>query len=122
MRHKYKAWDKKTRTMRDVLQIDFQNELIVIKPRDDEYFETRTFDGAVLLPYTGKDDVHGFGVFESHIVTYTNEQGVVKTGYIVYSEDTARYGCVSGIQRDYSWMFADDLKIIGNRFENPNLL
>lgn len=119
MRHKYKAWDKKTKTMRDVLQIDFQNELIIIKPRDGEYFETRTFDNAVLLPYTGIDDMHGFGVFDSHIVTY---QGESKTGYIVYSENNASYYCVSNSQIDYSWIFADDLKIIGNRFENPNLL
>lgn len=122
MRHKYKAWDKKTNTMRDVLQIDFQNELIVIKPREGEYFETRTFDGAVLLPYTGKDDMYGFGVFEGHIVTYTNERGELKTGYITYSEDNAGYCCVSGSQADYAWASADDLKIIGNRFENPNLL
>ena len=114
MRHKYKAWDKKTKTMRDVLQIDFQNELIVIKPGEGEYFETRTFDEAVLLPYTGKDDMHGFGVFESHMVTYTDKQGESKTGYILYSK--ARYGCVNGSQIDYSWVFADDLKIVGDGF------
>lgn len=117
MRHKYKAWDKKTKTMRDVLQIDFQNELIVIKPREGEYFETRTFDDAVLLHYTGKDDVYGFGVFESHMVTYTDRQRVIKTGYILYSKDKARYGCACGTQIDYSWVFADDLKIVGDGFE-----
>lgn len=74
--------------------------------------------------YIGKTDKNGNMIFEHDIVKYTNNQrgtyeiGKKMRGFIVYNENLLTFISKNNFQKDTNWMFADDIKIIGNIHDN----
>lgn len=130
---KYRAWDKQTSTLRDVLVIDWVSRLVDLSGGIIE----RSFDEVILMQYTGLKDKNGVEIYEGDILNVLEISGIkgeiIEKGYTsaVIFED---YGWMveegDGIQvplvlldSSKDWVLSDiEIKVIGNIYENPELL
>lgn len=111
---KFRAWDKRRNRMIEVTSISFRDGTI---QEDTRYAVNRKIylDDVVLMQYTGLKDKNGVEIYEGHIV----ETPSSKTKYLVdYVE-----GCFVGRikHREYTNLYKA-LEVIGNVYENPELL
>lgn len=111
---KFKAWSIKDGTMYRVVLIDFNEQMIA---DEDEYFWD--FDEVELIQYTGLKDMKGKEIYEGDILIDCD-------GYlskVVYCD-----GCFETAYKFQSYSLCDprinflEIKIIGNIYENPELL
>lgn len=121
---KFRAWDKLNKTMEPVWLIDYwQKELVTQNSKNDlSNFE--------IMQFTGLKDSNGNEIFEGDIVTYGTEDDIVtaKLEYRDTEDEESMFVAgfclivISNIEypddddRDHS------LEIIGNIYENPELL
>ena len=128
---KLRAWVRNT-LMVNVVTIDFNNEFITWD--DNQYdrcvppnkcYEIETFDDIILLQFTGLKDIEGREIYEGDIIKGKTFIGKENTSYVIYDD---KYGCwqlqTLG-EKPLSFpikSFNKELKIIGNIFENPELL
>lgn len=128
---KYRAWISEADTMTNNLKgIDFENETVVLKkfywedgfPVEEEVFEVE-IGNAIIMQSTGLTDKNGKEIFEGDILHHQ-----IQTEYtfiVKYDKDNARwYG--DGLSRTYRIDIMKDFlqyyKVIGNIYENPELL
>ena len=113
----FRAWDIQTESMRDVLVLDWVNELIdlsggIIERRPQE---------VILMQYTGLKDRSGAEVYFNDIVE--DEYG--RRYEVVFEGDCLRCNGVRKIRGGHKpknrW-FGKDLKIIGSIYENKDSL
>lgn len=126
---KFRAWHKDKECMYNVLELDFSGNLVLL----DYYFVTtpydvvqeipfwETVDEVELMMYTGQQDKHGKDIYEGDIVKGFDES-------TIYWND--EYCCFSG--RDYEGYdngsysveteHTKHREIIGNKYENPELI
>lgn len=123
---KFRAWDKKTKTMYEVKSIVFtlQSMLCVNKkavhPERTLYLDD---DDTILMQSTGLVDKNGKEVFIGDIVRCTS--GCPHEVYIEKEYGGTFIGGMpaiyfKGIKNGYAW--TGDEEIIGNIYENPDLL
>ena len=110
---KFRAWNKQTRRMEEVKQINLF---------DDEMLNGRlvwySLRHAELLQYTGLQDKNGTEIYEGDIVKDVSDELI---GYIEYSDG----GFVIIYDDIVQKLNADEsayLEVVGNIFENPELL
>ena len=110
---KFRAWNKQTRRMEDVRQINFFDSEML--NGNSEWYSLRHTE---LLQYTGLQDKNGIEIYEGDIVSWKNKD-----------EDTLKYAKVffeDGAFRLYNTYFElksyENLAVIGNIYENPKLL
>lgn len=78
--------------------------------------------------YTGREDKNGKKIFGGDIVTYINTQDFVyevgrkMCGWIEYDEDNCCWFCKNSFQHHTMWVYGDDIEVIGNIWDNPELL
>lgn len=126
--YKFRAWDKKDFKIRKVLGMSFEHDTISVKLNDEEYLQddASRFE---LMQYTGLKDKNGTEIYEGDIL-YVDQIGTVdrylpnkknigvrydeSDTSFVYDEDN---GMVIGL-----FTLQDELKIVGNIYENPELL
>ena len=129
----FRAWLKKEKRMIDVLSIEFDAKLIVFYKQDEEYEDViRTtfapFDQIELIQYTGIKDKNGVEIYEGDILKHF--KGNI---YIVEFHNGAfkllRYNPYKGIpiayysfNTFYDMGNMNELEVIGNIYENPELL
>lgn len=120
---KFRAWDKETQTMLDVSLIDFKKSVLV--GEHWEFGETNfiNFDDVNLMQSTGLFDKNGKEVFVGDIIKCT--RGCLHEVYIEEEYGGTYVGgmpaiYLKGIREGYAW--TGDEKIIGNIYENPELL
>lgn len=128
---KFRAWVR-NEIMVNVVSIDFNNEFITWD--DNQYdrcvppnkcFEIETFDDIVLMQNTGLTDKNGKEIYEGDFIlgkTFSNKEN---KSFVVFDLD---YGCFQ-LQtfgnKPLSFpikSFNKELEVIGNIFENPELL
>ena len=127
---KFRAWLKEDRKMEDIKTIDFTDKTIRCLKKNEfinAYLLRRvSFDDVELMQYTGVKDKNGKEIYEGDIVliklyeTSTWHKTVVgfkKGAFIADLID----------KEDYVYIFhhgftGDDFEIIGNVYENKNLL
>lgn len=67
--------------------------------------------------YTGLTDKDGTEIFEGDIVLHKNQKD-----FIFYDEELAAFVCKDSFQKGASWLYTHEFELIGNIFENPELL
>lgn len=126
---KFRAWDKETQTMLDVSLIDFKKSVLV--GEHWEFGETNfiNFDDIHLMQSTGLYDKNGKEIFEGDIIK--NGEAVVDVknhptlGFYTTPNGVERFFGDNTSIRDFNndvEDFSDVTEIIGNVYENPELL
>ena len=123
--HKYRAWDKRAKTICFPTQIDFEQPAIFFPnlSNEGEYIKLEDF---VLMQFTGLKDKHGKEIYEGDIVetdTFIDFPCVVG-----WWEDELSYWLYDLEDSDMVWVnvnqdwYRDGLEVIGNIYENETLL
>ena len=122
---KFRAWDKILKKMNDVTAIDFATKpfrVFYSAYGEDNYFN----QDAILMQSTGMSDINGVEIYEGDIVkavAFLKWIGIVK-----YDTEKAAFmldGLNDTHTRDnyvYMSQFDDDFEILGNIYENPELM
>lgn len=129
MTPKFRAWDKKNKSMHEVELIDFSDNigyLSIENGRGDWYsFEVDT----ILMQSTGLKDKKGVEIFEGDLVAVENHPFQRKEDSGAGMEIEGNY-VVGWNHHDLTWCVGELLlarlkpyvRVIGNEYENPELL
>lgn len=124
---KYRAWHKELKMMFEVLAIDFFNKAVTVK-FDKEHYRIYSFDDIILMQSIVLFDKNGVEIFEGDVVNafdYDSDEGKVYkttdlTGVITYHKNAF---CIqSGKILIDLWVHAEEIEIIGNIYQNSDLL
>lgn len=126
---KLRAWDKETRTMIDISLIDFKKRELVGEHWKFGETNFMSFDEIELMKSTGLKDKNGKEIFEGDIVTNGSEIVDIKYHqtlgfYTIIDGRESFFGnsiSIEGFEEDVE-EFSEITEIIGNIYENPELL
>lgn len=128
MEIKFRAWDKKTKTMRDVIRIDFTRKQVELEPSP----LIRNIVDVVLMQDTGLKDKNGERILEGDIVRLLCQEnrGEWKdfevVGKVVFAPEFLQFlvadktGYIE-ITNNENYEILE-VEVLGNVFENPELL
>lgn len=142
MTPRYRAWIKTEKRMffsDDILAIDYENEEIVTQQvyfenglPDDRDIYCYDFDEIELMQSTGLKDKNGKEIFEGDIVRTTRFLGRADEIGGFYEYDKEFIGIVKQLEGSWVidtgsdavclWTEIEENEIIGNIYENPELL
>lgn len=117
---KFRAWLKEEKITIDVSEIDFRGEEVSGFDESDVFYEGYGYDYAELMQYTGLKDKNGKEIYEGDIgksvdgiflVTWDEEKAAFVMRFYGYPEET--------LYLEEMW---NDAEVIGNIYENPELL
>lgn len=119
---KFRVWDKKQKVMRDVISINFlKKNVILLHPRG--HIIRRIDEECVLMQYTGLKDKNGREIYEGDIVKATTYYGTSFQSNILGKVIFKEGAFMIETERGYTLLDeAKFIKVIGNVFENPELL
>ena len=118
---KFRAWDKETKTMNGMAEIyRNRNQEIELRPRDENI---------ILMQSTGLKDKNGKEIFEGDIIRYNIDVVDIKRHqtlgfYTVLDGREGFFGdgmSIDDFEEDAK-EFSKTAEIIGNIYENPELL
>ena len=119
---KFRAWDKRENTMRDVAVLHFTKGG---KVNSIEYWNTPSelksyhVRNLVLMQSTGLKDKNGVEIFEGDVVEWLEHRGVVE--FVLNNQQTMIIGA-SGYITDLDYSTDFNTEVIGNIHENPKIL
>jgi len=130
---KFRAWDKNKKKMHNVIQIIWGSELNPYPLSVDFYDSTkpRLFEKVELMQYTELKDKNGKEIYEGDIVNEPCLNPNVDWTYEVYYDENCGWFWLKNNKEVLGEYNCDDdpaypnwknLTIIGNIYENPNLL
>jgi uncharacterized phage protein (TIGR01671 family) len=128
---KYRAWDKLSNCMRKVRRIDFYSDDLIANcytDKDDQIPLSVKAREVELMQFTGLHDKSGTEVFEGDILKDPELPDIPKTVNQNKSGEwvghaPAGTGLRLNISRAYtSWSMFKRCEVIGNIYENPELL
>lgn len=133
---KFRAWEKELKEMIQVYDIQFfnPNEInvdgIILQPRKEQPIIINTksvwrlLDEVELMQFTGLYDKNGKEIYEGDIIIFDYEKEIAKPCKVFFHD--CQWKCVSA---DEKWgdnlnefIPEEELEIIGNIYENPELL
>ena len=124
MIQKFRAWNKATKEMHeadDIVSLNFEKKQICVKTLFFGQLSYYNFDDIVLMQSTGLKDKNGKEIFEGDILGSKDGllNGVVlyRTDLAMWTVDLIRYNNFERLCN-----VANDRKIIGNIYKNPELL
>jgi len=123
---KFRAWDKKLKSMMEVRTwCLYEGTLHCIGKSNDGFLESSEEEhNYEIMQFTGLHDKNGKEIYEGDIVKVKFSNSY-ETFEVVWQENKMRFGLR---QRDHdeqdSWAFTpqNDFEIIGNIYEDPELL
>jgi len=118
---KFRAWNKESYYMYDP---DDNNMEMFMYLDGVIYYDGQDTDDYILMQYTGLKDKNGKEIYEGDILN------IPSTGYdvkeynhrVIWNEDTLTYEGITKSGRVYELWYDEELEIIGNIHENPELL
>lgn len=126
----FRAWLKKEKEMYKVVDMDFELNWIQVLDeinapfRKQNGFQNRAtieLDNIELMQYTGKKDKNGTKIFESDIVLvdeYEQEIAIIK-----WDEECGNfYFELDNLYLTFDEYYANELEVVGNIYQNPELL
>ena len=129
---KFRVWDKKNKKMYYGYEPDRPNMIdldgnlyITGAGNKDEYGGPTDYisgcdqENYILMQYTGRKDVNGKEIYEGDIIA--DDAGRI-IGYVIYDETSAVYLLKFELGGDYYLNRFTEYKIIGNIYQNPELL
>ena len=123
---KFRAWDNNEEWMVDDMLLSFDGEILTddVQPHDTPYKEIELADEGryELMQYTGMKDVKGIEIYEGDIIREDIEKGGPPIIVSVVWEDCAFYGKERTHNPEYIVKEFLNGKVIGNIYENPELL
>lgn len=130
---RYRAWDKIHKVMYeadDIMSIDFGKSEISVKTLFFERTNYYNFNDIVLMQSTGLTDKNGKEIFEGDVVTDGHTTGDIKNHatygfYMVDDNGVERWFSDAATIEDFeedAKTASEILEIIGNIWENPELL
>jgi uncharacterized phage protein (TIGR01671 family) len=109
---KFKAWDFVNKKMHDVGDIYEQS----LFNRCGEF----VYGEVVFLQYTKLQDKNGKEIYEGDVIESKNERkGEYRKGVVVFEAENV---CQSGFNFGSVGWYQDEIEVIGNIYENPELL
>ena len=131
---KFRAWDKATKKMYEVIKIDFYNEKVGYLFADPitqgEVIDYLKLSDIELMQYTGLKDKNGVEIYEGDLFRLEFDDGEYlcsvefceeEVGYVSMPKKTFRekYGKLLWVRGNEHF---NNNEIIGNIYENPELL
>lgn len=121
---KYRAWDKSTKEMYqadDVVDVDIEKNEILVKTSSLKRLSYNFMSGIELMASTGYRDKDGKDIFKYDIVM--SRCGLFK-GIVIFKQSLGTYVIKSIGYKNIMHLrvAANTVKIIGNVWENPELL
>lgn len=125
---KFRFWNKEGKCMYDVSELNFalySPNIIGATTKNDNYY---TLDEIDVLQYTEIKDKNGEEIFEGDIIQYVNEfyKPAIKRYLVIFKDGSFRAKQICNkehIPLEFLASFKDkDIKIIGNKYQNPELL
>lgn len=125
---KFRAWHKPTQLMDDVVLIDFYNEQIGILYADPvmqcESIQRYNFSEVEIMQYTGLNDKNGKEIYEGDIIEKTyysyHQPECSELFEIKYEGLSFHFEHIKG--STFHLPFTEDIEIIGNIHDNPELV
>ena len=118
---KFRVWDKENKIMLEVVKIEWLGKTKIVTTKsfyDDRpkgrRFEQNNIVELELMQFTGLKDKNGKEIYEGDIMAYRGVHGNLSKGRVVKWNE---------IKAGFDWTDHNKSKvIIGNKFENPELL
>ncbi|HEM3702188.1 TPA: hypothetical protein U1D11_000658 [Streptococcus suis] len=126
---KYRVWVEAEETMHPVLGLDWSgvgDDLTAFVPMGKTSLRAVSIDGVVLMQSTGLFDVNGKEIFEGDVVKIVDEYNDSAVSVVVF-QNGASGMTINGIFVPFAAMsilfqVEYTLEIIGNSYENPELM
>lgn len=127
---KFRAWDKTYKTMYeadDIVYIDFEEKQICVKTLFFERASRYDFDDIVLMQSTGLTDKNGKEIFEGDVLCDEGLEQEDEFVYVTVSYKNGMWICARITNDDCGYggalnEFAEDYSVIGNVYQNKELL
>lgn len=122
---KFRAFVKKENKLfetDDLLLIDFLNEEVMLQQNSIIYATSFDFDEVVLMQSTGLHDKNGKEIFEGDIIKMVKDVYSDPTYYEVIRHLGGAYRLESNQHGCELWLRHTNCEVIGNIYENPDLL
>ena len=122
---KFRAWMKSLKWMCDVTNISFDSKFVDICQQGDteRYTEMSVeFDEITLMQSTGLHDKNGKEIFEGDVVKLAKDVYSEPTYYEVIRHRGGAYRLESKQHGCELWLRHTDCEVVGNVYENPELL
>lgn len=117
---KFRAWHKDHKRIFDVVQIGWDGDFIVVWIKGVELNVPCPGMDVIMLQFTGLTDKNGDEIFEGDIISYrASDMNEAATGHVRFS-GAAFIVVFAGFF--FLNTIAQDCQVIGNIYENPNLL
>lgn len=116
---KFRAWHKEEKIIGEVLGIDILHKEIFFSNEDVDCYEHTDFKDIELMQYTGLKDKNNKEIYEGDIFHIGSKK-------ILYVVEWIDCGLKGRQIKNKSWIgldyWKDDIEVIGNIYENPELL
>lgn len=113
----YRVWNSKYKIFDDDIWM-YQSGIL-----DHDCDNTMKF--CIVQFNIGGKDITGKSIFEGDIIEWEGPHDSIFRGEVIYNCEKFKYECIA-IHNDnrphYDLLTVSNIKIIGNNFENPNLL
>ena len=119
---KFRAWDKDTKLLLDVNTIDYKKSVAICEHWEFGETTELTFGDIILMQSTGLKDKHDVEIFEGDIVDFRVFNQAISGVYQIKRARSGEWRMDNSIQGRVLVFSFGDVEVIGNIYENPELM